>query len=233
MQIWPDIITSPDAESTCFKGCGASGGSLHRGASFKGQKGSFCCMNKGSGEPQKWSKAAPPSVPPPEALYEKCLFLRLKDVMWYVIIFGIFWSSFGRKRSHHVLDASCQLTWFKLTPSLVVASLIAASSRREGNCIIRGQKINANFFCTKFFENPSGHERPRRKSWTSAPKSVFSCGSGDGEKLFDPWASGRKGQEYPQKIWTKKFMFMLYFLPWIISASILEIAMLAHRTLAY
>ena len=29
------------------------------------------------------------------------------------------------------------------------------------------------FFCTKFFENPSGHGRPRRKSWTSAPKSAF------------------------------------------------------------
>ena len=34
-----------------------------------------------------------------------------------------------------------------------------------------------------------------------------------GEKLFDPWASGRKGQECPQEIRTKKFMFMLFFLP--------------------
>ena len=32
-------------------------------------------------------------------------------------------------------------------------------------------------------------------------------------KLFDPKASGRKGQECPQEIWTKKFMFMLFFLP--------------------
>ena len=78
---------------------------------------------------------------------------------------------------------------------------------------IRGQKINANFFCTKFFDNPSGHGRPRRKSWTSAPKSAFSCGPGGGEKLFDPGASGRKGQECPQEIRTKKFMFMLFFLP--------------------
>ena len=70
--------------------------------------------------------------------------------------------------------------------------------------IFRGQKINANFFCTKFFENPSGHGRPRQKSWTSAPKSAFFCGPGDGEKLFDPGSSGRKGQE---------FMFMLFFLP--------------------
>ena len=29
----------------------------------------------------------------------------------------------------------------------------------------RGRKINANFFCTKFFDNPSG-------PWTSAPKIV-------------------------------------------------------------
>ena len=39
-----------------------------------------------------------------------------------------------------------------------------------------GQKINANFFCTKFFENPLGHGHPHRKSWTSAPKSAFFCG---------------------------------------------------------
>ena len=35
----------------------------------------------------------------------------------------------------------------------------------------RNQKINANFFWTKFFENPSGHGRLHQKSWTSAPKS--------------------------------------------------------------
>ena len=54
----------------------------------------------------------------------------------------------------------------------------------------RGKKINANFFCTKFLKNPSGHGRPRRKSWTSAPKSAFFCGPGDGEKLFDRGKSG-------------------------------------------
>ena len=43
-------------------------------------------------------------------------------------------------------------------------------------------------------------------------KSVFSCGPSDGEKLFDPRASGRKGQECPQEIRTKMFMFMLPFL---------------------
>ena len=51
------------------------------------------------------------------------------------------------------------------------------------------------------------------KSWTSAPESAFSCGPGGGEKLFDPWASGHKGQECPREIPTKKFMFMLFFLP--------------------
>ena len=76
-----------------------------------------------------------------------------------------------------------------------------------------GQKINANFFCTKFFNYPSGHGRPRRTSWTSAPKSALSCGPGGGEKLFDPWAFGRKGQECPWEIRAKKFMFMLLFFP--------------------
>ena len=68
------------------------------------------------------------------------------------------------------------------------------------------------FFGTKFFENPSGHGRLRQKSWTSAPKSAFFCGPGDGEKLFDPGASGRKGQECPREIRAKMFMFMLFFL---------------------
>ena len=37
----------------------------------------------------------------------------------------------------------------------------------------------------------------------SAPKSSFSCGPSGGEKLLDPWASGRKGQECPREIQTK------------------------------
>ena len=43
--------------------------------------------------------------------------------------------------------------------------------------LARGKKINANFFCTKFLNNPSGHGRPRRKSWTSAP-------TGTGTKIY-------------------------------------------------
>ena len=83
----------------------------------------------------------------------------------------------------------------------------------QASSSFRGQKINANFFCTKYLDNPSGHGRPHRKSWMSAPKSAFVCGPGDGEKLFDPGASGRKGQECPREIRTEHFMFMLFVLP--------------------
>ena len=62
------------------------------------------------------------------------------------------------------------------------------------------------------FVPPLSHGRLRQKSWTSAPKSAFFCGRGDGEKLFDPGASGRKGQECPREIRAKMFMFMLFFL---------------------
>ena len=55
---------------------------------------------------------------------------------------------------------------------------------------VRGQKINANFVCTKFFDNPSGHGHPRRKSWTSAPKSAFSCGPGGGRNFLTPGHPG-------------------------------------------
>ena len=44
-------------------------------------------------------------------------------------------------------------------------------------------------------------------------KVRFPCGPGGGEKLFDPQASGRKGQECPREIRTKKIMFMLFFFP--------------------
>ena len=79
--------------------------------------------------------------------------------------------------------------------------------------IHRDQKINTNFLWTKFCESPSGHGRPRRISWTSMPKALFSCRAGDGEKLCDPQASRRKVQECPQEIRTKMFMFMLFFFP--------------------
>ena len=79
--------------------------------------------------------------------------------------------------------------------------------------LFRGQKINANFFCTKFFENPSGHGRPRRKSWTSAPKTVFFCGPGDGEKLFDPGASKRRVRNVRGKSGPKSLCLCCFFFP--------------------
>ena len=63
-------------------------------------------------------------------------------------------------------------------------------------------KNQRKLFLYKVFRQPFG-------SWTSAPKivdvrtkSAFSCGHG-GEKLFDPWAFGRKGQECPREIRAK------------------------------
>ena len=60
-------------------------------------------------------------------------------------------------------------------------------------------------------------------------KSAFSCGLGGGEKLFDPWASGRKGQECPREIRTKKFMFMLLFLSEINSKALNSLNSLKSR----
>ena len=63
----------------------------------------------------------------------------------------------------------------------------------------------------KVFENPSGHGRPRRKSWTSAPSSGFPCGPVKERNFLTPRAFGWKGQECPQEIRAKKFIFMLLF----------------------
>ena len=45
------------------------------------------------------------------------------------------------------------------------------------------------------------------------PKVRFSAAPVMGKKPFDPGSSGRKGRECPREIRTKKFMFMLFFLP--------------------
>ena len=101
-------------------------------------------------------------------------------------------------------------------PAVSRLSCMIAWSRTSNQCQDlenkRGQKINANFFVQRF--------RQPFRSWTSAPKivdvrtkkCVFLRPAG-GEKLFDPWASGRKGQERLWEIRTKKFMFMLFFFP--------------------
>ena len=59
-QNWEEL----DTFKRCFRGFPSWG------CKFQGRKGSFCCMKKGFGEPENWSKIAPPSVPPPEALYD-------------------------------------------------------------------------------------------------------------------------------------------------------------------
>ena len=69
---------------------------------------------------------------------------------------------------------------------------------------VRAQNINANFLCTKFFDNPSGHGRPRRKSWTSAPKSASACGPGGGEKLLTAGHSGVRVRNVRRKSGPKK-----------------------------
>ena len=74
-----------------------------------------------------------------------------------------------------------------------------------------GAKKTTQTFFVQSFSTTLRVMGPRRKSWTSAPKSAFSRGPGGGEKLFDPWACGRKGRECPREIRTKKFMFMLFF----------------------
>ena len=74
-----------------------------------------------------------------------------------------------------------------------------------------GVKKSTQTFLYNLFEQPFG-------SWASAPKivdvrtkkCVFLRPRWWGE-TFDPWASGRKGQECPRDIRTKKFMFMLFF----------------------
>ena len=74
-----------------------------------------------------------------------------------------------------------------------------------------GPKNQRKLLLYKVFRQPLG-------SWTSAEnhgrprlKVRFPAGPGGWEKLFDPWASGRKGQERPREIRTKNFMFMLLF----------------------
>ena len=75
-----------------------------------------------------------------------------------------------------------------------------------------GTRKSRKLFLDKAFKNLSGHERPCPKSWTSAPKSVFSCDPNDGEKLFWPWPSGRKGQEC-RRIFRPKRLCLCWLFP--------------------
>ena len=83
----------------------------------------------------------------------------------------------------------------------------------RGYIRIRGQKINANFFCTKFFESPSGHGRPRRKSWTSAPKVRFSAAPVMGRNLLTQGRPGVRVRNVRGKSGPKSLCLCCFFLP--------------------
>ena len=85
---------------------------------------------------------------------------------------------------------------------------VSVAQTVTSHCQIGARKSTQTFF--ESFPAPFG-------PWTSAPnrgrphrKVCFPCGPGDNKKLFEPWASGRKGQECPREIRTEKFMFMLF-----------------------
>ena len=70
--------------------------------------------------------------------------------------------------------------------------------------------ITADFFWTKFFENPSGHGPTKM---VVNQKCVFLAAPCSGEKLFEPWASGRAGQERPQENLDQKVYVYVACLP--------------------
>ena len=76
----------------------------------------------------------------------------------------------------------------------------------------RGPKINATFVCTKFFENPSNHGRLRRKSWTSAPKSLFSQPHWWGRSFLTPGHPGVRVRNVRGKSRPKSFC-LCFFVP--------------------
>ena len=130
----------------------------------------------------------------------------------------------GEKVRMHICDGAN--TYFKNNSSNRI-SCIYASANTGPTCIRANFNSSRFFACMYWFrERKLFLDKVFRElfgSWTSAPKIMdvhtekcvfFFCGPGSGEKLFDPWASGRKGQECPQEhFWTKKFMFMLLLLP--------------------
>ena len=59
-------------QQTCYATCWAQA-VLRRVASLKAEKAHIGAVQKGCGEPLKGSNIAPPSVEPPEALYDTSL----------------------------------------------------------------------------------------------------------------------------------------------------------------
>ena len=84
--------------------------------------------------------------------------------------------------------------------------------RNDPLCLcVSGQKISANIFVQSFPRALRVMDvRTHPTIVDVRTKSVFSCGPGVGEKLFDPWASGRKDQECRREIRTKKIMFLRF-----------------------
>ena len=85
--------------------------------------------------------------------------------------------------------------------------LFDPTQSQDNPATIVGAKQTTPIFCTKYFKNPSGHGRLRRKSSTSAPKSN---GAGDGEKFMMPGHLGVRVRNVYGKS-GPKFMFMLFF----------------------
>ena len=78
---------------------------------------------------------------------------------------------------------------------------------------IGGKRSTQTFFVESFSRTLRLMDVRAENRGRPHQKVCVFCGPGDGEKLFDPRASGRKGQECPREIRTEKFMFMLFFLP--------------------
>ena len=78
--------------------------------------------------------------------------------------------------------------------------------------LYKDQKINANFFVQSFSRTLWVMDARAENHGHPPPKVGFPAAPVMGRNFLDPWASGRKGQECPQEIRTKKFMFMLLFL---------------------
>ena len=143
--------------------------------------------------------------------------MKAKDA---TIFYAVFAARISGKFLHNLGDFHTQLHWRERkknplgenyssgenSPKVADLSLVMVE-----RVLSLGAKKSTQTFLYKVFRQPFG-------SWTSAPKivdvrtqkCVFLRPRWWGE-TFCPWASGRKGQECPREIRTKKFMFMLFF----------------------
>ena len=94
-----------------------------------------------------------------------------------------------------------------------VTPLAGQLSQGQTPPVTRGQTINANFFCTKFFENPSGHGRPRRTLWTSTPKVGFSAAPVMGRNFLTQGRLGVRVGHVRRKSGPKSLCLCCFFFP--------------------